>query len=59
MFDYLKNERGEIEYICIGCGCKTAKKRFCDIVAASKRCASCVSEAKLQRNALKKRVSFA
>lgn len=59
MFDYLKNENGEIEYICICCGVRTSKKRFCDIVSAAKRCASCASEAKYQRHASKKRLALA
>jgi len=59
MFDYLKNENKEIVFICSDCGCKTARRRFHDILISGKRCVTCASYAKDVRYGRKKALALA
>lgn len=57
MFDYLKNENKEIEFICTCCGQRTARRRFYDIVLSGKMCVACAQYNKNVRYGRKKAVA--
>lgn len=49
MYNYLKNEKGEIPFVCSCCGELSARKRFYDIVTSNKCCVACADRAKNKR----------